>query len=780
MPGIIDTHSHLGMDAANEGPLAITAEVNVADAINPTSVGIFRALAGGTTTHHVMHGSANPIGGQNAILKLKYGMTARDMLLSDAPRTVKFATGENVKQSNRDSARGKRFPNSRMGVEDVYREAFHAGRQYIRSLETYDQQTASGVDAAPIRRDLRLEAMADVLRGNLTIHAHCYRSDEILRLLQVAEDNGVRVGVLHHVLEGYRLAPELARHGCGASTFSNFWAYKVEAYGAIPHNAALLSRAGVCATVNSDSANTIRYLGQEAAKSIRWGGLNELESLRLVTLNAARQLQLEDRMGSLDVGKDADLAIFNGHPLNTFSRCVMTVIDGEIFFEDDDRTAYEPCDSVSIPGDVDMTIPRTVHQAYAITGATVHPITGPVIEDGTVVTVDDRIHAVGSNVDIPPGAGIIDGRGLHVYPGLIDCGNTIGLTEIGSLRATRDSREIATFSPQLKTASAIHPHSAHVRISRVAGTTTAVSHPSGSRIAGQGSIINLDGWTLPEMLVEETFALYATVPSLPVRLSTDKKRRKKQQDDYDKSVKELNDFLDTAKHYARVAALPESEGIRHEPNRALDAMIPYLAGEKPVVFRANSYKHLIDTIAFIEKHKFRAVILGGRESWKLADELAARDIPVILSTPLSYPSGEFEPWDSVYRCASVLDKAGARFCFASDSYEHAYDLGTMAGMAVAFGLPAQRAEYALTQGAAQILGIDDRVGSIEAGKVANLIITTGSPLQTSSVVSHMLIRGEPVSLASMHTESYDKFRNRPAPSLPPLPVLVGPPSMTGR
>jgi len=245
IPGLVDPHSHLGLDAVNESPLAISAEVRIADVINPESAGIFRALAGGTTTHHVMHGSANPIGGQNATLKLKYGRRAEEMFIPNAPPTIKFATGENVKQSNWAKAWGKRYPNTRMGVEAVYRYGLEAGKNYIAERKQHQQQIEEGIDAEPFRRDLRLEALARILNGELTIHAHCYRSEEILRLMEVAEDYGFRVGVLQHVLEGYRIAPEIARHGAGASTFSNFWAYKVEAYGAIPHNAAFLDRKSV-------------------------------------------------------------------------------------------------------------------------------------------------------------------------------------------------------------------------------------------------------------------------------------------------------------------------------------------------------------------------------------------------------------------------------------------------------------------------------------------------------------------------------------------------------
>jgi len=782
IPGIVDPHSHLAIDGVNEGTLAISAEVRIADTIDPHAVSIYRAVAGGVTTHHAMHGSANPIGGQNVIFKLKYERPVSEMVIADAPRTIKFALGENVTQANFFESFGKRYPNTRMGVEATIRTAFEAAKKYEREWDDYNRQSQSGQDLPPPRKDLRLEALADVLSGKLTVHSHCYRSEEILRLFAVAEEYGIRIGTLHHVLEGYRVAPELARHGCGASTFADDWAYKVEAYGAIPFNAALMTQHGVNASLNSDSANTIRYLNQEAAKCIKWGGLDENQALRLVTLNPARQLQIDDRIGSIEVGKDGDLAIFNGHPLNTFSKCVMTLIDGEVYFEDARPDPVEPLTDWKVgPPSVDRTIPQTPHRAYAIVGATIHPISGPVIEKGTVVILEDKILTVGPDATVPPGAGVIDGSGLHVYPGLIDASSILGLNEIDSLRSTRDFSEIGTFNPQLKAAGAVHSHSAHIRIARTVGITTALARPSGGRISGQSAVIHLDGWTAPEMLVVDAYGLHMSVPSLPVHLPEDKEAKKKQTDEHKKALKQLEDYIAKAKHYAEVKQLAATDPkIRYDVDLALEAMIPYVRGERPVVFGAASYKHILDTLEFAEKHKLKCVLSGGDEAWKLADVLKQKDIPVILGTVLSYPRGESETWDSVYRCASELDRAGVRFCFGSESASSAFDLGTIVGMAVAHGLPRERGEYALTLGAADILGIADRVGSIEPGKRADLIVTTDTPIQTVAQVTHMFIDGRPIELTSMQTESYEKFKNRPMPKLPPLPELRGPKSLTAR
>ncbi len=819
MPGIVDPHSHLGIDGVNESPNAISAEVRIADTINPNDIAIFRAAAGGATTHHAMHGSANPIGGQNVVFKLKYRRPVSEMLIPDAPRTIKFALGENVVQANFPDGWGKRFPNSRMGVEAVIRGAFEHAREYKRDWSEFDRLSKGGMDLAPPRHDLRLEALADVLAGDITVHSHCYRSEEILRLLETAEDYGIRIGVLHHVLEGYRIGPEIARHGAGASSFASDWSYKVEAYQSIPHNAALMTKFGVNSTINSDSPNTIRWMAQEAAKCIKWGGLNETEAFKLITLHPAMQLQIEHRVGSLEVGKDGDVAIFNGHPLDSFSKCVTTIIDGEVFFEDGQPERAEPADDwsagLAVGEKVVKTIPTTPHRLFAIVDATVHPINGPTIERGTVVILEDKIEAVGADVAVPPGAGIIDGTGLHVYPGLIDAGSVLGLSEVDSLRSTQDSRELGTFNPHLKAISAVHPHSEHIRIARAAGITTTLVTPRGARVAGQSAVIHLDGWTASEMVMVDAFGLHLNVPSLPLDLldhpepehldhacmpmihggsqaqgaehgmermrpRLDDEAKKKRRDEHKKAVRALDEFMARAKHYAEVKNLAATEpSDSYATDLALEAMIPYVRGEKPVLFEAATYKEILDTLEFADKYQLKTVLIGAQESWKVADELAKRDIPVILSTTLSYPRSEYETWDSVYRCAGVLAHAGVSFAFATDSASESYNLPTMAGMAVAHGLTREQAEFALTLGAARILGIADRVGSLEPGKQADVIVTTGSPAQTVTVVSHVFIDGRPIELTSLHSSNYEKFRNRPVPILPPARMdLQGPASLS--
>ena len=336
MPGIIDPHSHMMSDAVNEGSLSVTSMVRIRDVLNPTAINVYRGLAGGVTTINVLHGSANTIGGQNATVKLKYGRPVDEMLFPGAPPGIKFALGENVTRKNSagQPGRPRRYPATRMGQEEVLRDAFTRAQDYKRSWEEYRARAAKGDRTAVVpRRDLELEPLVEVLDGKRLVHAHSYRADEMLMLLNLADEFGFKVKTLQHGLEGYKIATEIAKHGAGVSTFADSWSYKIEAYDAIPYNVAILLRHGVVATINSDSDERVRRLNIDAAKMMRYGGLTEEEALKIITYNGAWQLGVQDHVGSIEVGKDADVAIWNAHPLSVYASVETTFIDGEIFFD---------------------------------------------------------------------------------------------------------------------------------------------------------------------------------------------------------------------------------------------------------------------------------------------------------------------------------------------------------------------------------------------------------------------------------------------------------------
>ena len=336
LPGIIDTHSHTAAEGSvNEISLPNSGMVRIADGLDDSDISAYRQLAGGTTAALILHGSANAIGGQSQIVKWKWGKPVAEWIVKDAPRTIKFALGENPKSANFRPPEGqpRQYPSTRMGVEEVIRKSFIDARDYMARWEDYEARRRRAENVIPPRKDLLMETMADILRGNIDVHAHCYRSDEIVMLLNLSKELGFKVREFQHVLEGYKVAKEIAAAGSGSGTFIDWWGYKAEAYDAIPYNVALMVRSGVLTSVNSDSDELARHLNQDAAKAMKYGGLTEDEALRVCTINPAKQLRLDDRIGSIEVGKDADLAIWTAHPLSTYARVDTTFIEGEIYFD---------------------------------------------------------------------------------------------------------------------------------------------------------------------------------------------------------------------------------------------------------------------------------------------------------------------------------------------------------------------------------------------------------------------------------------------------------------
>lgn len=328
-PGLLDAHSHTGISGGvNEGSQAVTAEVRIGDVINPDDINFYRQLAGGLTTVNQLHGSANPIGGQNSVVKLKWGAATGDLRIPDAIEGIKFALGENPKRSS------GRYPDTRMGVATVIRDAFTAARDYKKTWDRYlSRPTEQREKIMPPRRDLELDTLVEILDGQRLVHSHSYRQDEILMLIRIADEFGFTIGTFQHVLEGYKIAEAIAKHGAGASTFSDWWAYKVEVMDAIPFNGALMTNVGVVVSFNSDSSELARRMNTEAAKAVRYGGLDPHEALKTVTINPAKQLRIDHRVGSLEVGKDADFVVWSSSPLSTYTRCEQTWIEGARYFD---------------------------------------------------------------------------------------------------------------------------------------------------------------------------------------------------------------------------------------------------------------------------------------------------------------------------------------------------------------------------------------------------------------------------------------------------------------
>jgi imidazolonepropionase-like amidohydrolase len=822
-PGIIDCHSHIAADEVNEGGTTVSSMTGIEDVFNPTDVDIYRDLAGGVTTANVLHGSANPIGGKNYVIKLRWGKTrAEDFAFEGAMPGIKFALGENPKRPG-GGAGGRfgngpaRYPATRMGVEYVIRDAFTRAKAYQKEWQDYDHRKKAGEDVVAPRRDLQLEPLVEVLEGKRLVHAHSYRADEILMLMRVAEEFGFKIATFQHVLEGYKVANEIKAHGAGASTFSDWWGYKIEAVDAIPYNAALMTRKGVLVSVNSDSAEHARRLNTEAAKSIKWGGLSDDEAMSLVTINPAKQLRIDDRVGSLEVGKDADVVVWNHHPLSSYAIVNRVYIDGQKYYDRQDdakRVAELEKEKAALveaeksqkrnPTTTETDVPRenrgsggpsaddheNVAQDFspapnpapttastklatrtkgvlAITNARIFPIASPPIERGTIVIRDGIIEAVGASVSAPAGAQIVDAAGADVYPGFIDAQSSIGLADPGP-GGFADLNELLDFNPQLRPQVAFHIEADTIPVARANGITTVAVVPAGGVLGGQVAVMDLDGWTWEDSLVKPAVGVSFQFPPIgggrggfgggrgaADRSYDDLKK------DRDAKLDALARLLDDARGYAKAT------GADRPRDLMLESLLPVIDKRVPLFTRANTESDIKDAVAFCEKNGVRMVLVGGREAALVAPLLKEKNVAVILTGVLELPTREDLPHQASYATAANLVKAGVRIAFAAgggdagDDADNVRLLPYNAAESVAWGLPRDEAIKAITTNAADILGIGDRVGSIETGKIGNLVIANGDPLEVRTTVTHVVIAGRDVPLDNKHLALYQRYSKRP-------------------
>lgn len=771
-PGIVDAHSHKGANSINEGSDSVTAEVQMRDVLNPESMGVWYALANGITSGLLLHGSANAIGGQSIVVKHRYKKTPTEMVFAGAPQMVKFALGENVTQKNGGGGGNgpSRYPSSRTGVESVYRRAFADAKAYMAEWDAYnksvnqigEQETLRTLGAPP-RKDVRLEALADILRGKIWVNCHSYLQSEILMMIRLSQEFGFHLGTMQHALEAYKIAPEIREAKVPVSVFSDAWNYKLEVIDSIPMGASLLIRAGVLASVNTDTLSGEIALNVDAGKLMRYG-VDENAALASVTINPAKQLGIDKYVGSIEVGKDGDIAIWKGHPLSVFSRCEKTLIDGEVVFERRDAFGIDKSSTVADsvhpnPLRADLLKDLPAGKTYAIVGGTVHPISGPAIKNGTVVIEGNTITAVGdSHTHIPGGAIRVPAQGLDVYPGLIDCGSDLGLEEVGSVRQATDTNEIGAFNPDLHALIAVNPESIKIPIARTAGITTAVVVPGGGQFSGQTAAINLSGYTREEMSLESSF-LTINWPEGAGRFAAFLPA-----DTLGQINDAANPQIEQIKDQFKAAKRASDAGDLTDPKLA--ALAPYALGKKPILFKVDGQKGIKDVLAFAKEMKLQAVIGGGGEAWKVASDIAAAKVPVILNPPQVsapndfQPSAGYDPYDTPLVQASLLVKAGVKVAFSSGGSGEIHDLPNRIGRLCAFGLSENDAWKALTMNAAEILGLGSKVGTLEAGKLANVIITSGDPLELTGQVLREFIGGKPQRLTSHFTELYRKYEHR--------------------
>jgi len=769
-PGVIDPHSHIAFDGGgNEGTMSISAEVDISDVLDADDLSIYRALAGGVTTVRLLHGSANAIGGQHEIIKLKWGRTAEEIRFPDAPEGIKFALGENPKHASR-HGKSERFPGTRMGIEAIFTRAFERALEYRATWQAFEQAIAAEQDVPRPRRDLRLEALVGILDGDVTVACHAYRADEILMFVRIAERYGFQIGTLDHALESYKVAAELAEEEVPVTTFGDWWAYKMEAYDAIPQNAALMDEAGALVSLHSDSRELMRRLLPEAGKSIRYAGLDRVRALALVTLNPAKQLGISSRVGSIEVGKDADLVLLSGDPLSSLSRVEWTMVDGEIEFErrdafglDAEPLTARPFDEVAVPGiDVDpgsidvnpgsIDVNPAGGETLAIFGGTLHPLSGPAIENGLLLVQDGRILYVGPNREHAAAGLNIDATGKHVWPGIIALNTALGLREIGAVRATNDTAELGGNQPDLRVLSSINAASAHLAVTRCNGVTRSqVAPQGGGPMMGQSAVIDLDGDTWEELVQLDRDMLHIRFPEVS------NQAEEKQMPEEALAMSEL---LDRAREYDRLLDEAERGAARPPFDARLDALRPYASGERRVALHAQGAQTILLALKFARAEELDAVLYGVTEGWKVVDQLAAAGYPVVVGPVLAVPRSRYDPYDALYSNPAVLFRAGVEFAIQSRDTGNPRNVAFHAAMARAFGLPREEALRAITLYPARILGVEDQLGSLEPGKIADLVITDGDLLEVASTTDYVIIGGRQIELTNRQTRLYDRYRSR--------------------
>jgi imidazolonepropionase-like amidohydrolase len=794
-PGIIDAHSHLGVysspssfsnDDGNEATAPVTAEVSAEHAFWPQDPGLRRAAAGGVTSLLVLPGSANLVGGRGYPAKLHFGRSAAEMRFPGAKDVLKMACGENPRRSyGKDK---KTAPATRMGNVAGYRQAFAQAREYMNKWadwRTKKEKKPEEAGPAPLR-DLKLETLAEVLRGNVLVQNHCYRADEMAVMLEVADEAGYQIRAFHHALEAYKLRDRLAEKNVGVATWADWWGFKLEAWDGIPENAALVAQAGGKAVIHSDSAYGIQRLNQEAGKAMwraRESGIpvTEEEALRWVTLNPAWMMGVEGVTGSLEPGKMADVVLWKGHPLSVYARAQRVWTDGVVTYDAAtgavDPSDFEVGDSAAqaarlvataapAPSLEDLGLsarcdagrdracaePLPLGKEACTVFQGVTAFTGAEwVTDATVVVRDGRVGSVqrGAAGAAPPGCAVVAGKGRLLTPGLIDPLTELGLVEVGAEETTQDNAPRGDAAKQdvraaLQAADSINPASAVFPVARLGGVTGAVSAPKGGLVAGQSAFVTTDG------------AIRAGVLAMHLNLGIT--GRDAVSGSRALVLERVRELLFDAREYGRRKADFEQRRMRELAASRLDleALQPVLAGRLPVVVKAERVSDLRAALRLAKEYGLKLVIAGGSEAWMVAPELAAAKVPVILQPTQNLPA-DFDRLNSRGDSAALLHAAGVRVLISVlGEPAMVRTLAQEAGNAVAWGLPHTQALRAVTQEAAAAFGLEE--GRIAPGAPADLVLWNGDPLEVSSRPVGMWLAGRQVPLTSRQQALFQKYK----------------------
>jgi imidazolonepropionase-like amidohydrolase len=772
IPGLVDTHSHVGIypkpavpahSDGNEGSGAVQSGLRAIDAIWPDDPGIRMAVAGGVTTANIMPGSGNVIGGQTLYVKLR-GNSVEAMRIADAPILggLKMANGENPKNFN--FTRGKMPPATRMKLAAMQREQFIKAQEYKKKWDAYRKAAAAGKDAPPPDTDVGMETLVEVLDRKRTVHFHSHRADDLMTAVRLAEEFGFEL-VLQHATEGYRIADELARRKIPASlTLVDSPGGKMETAGLLEENAAVLARAGVLVAINTDDFITeSRFFLRTGAIAVR-GGMTEDEALRAQTINPARMMHLENRLGSLEKGKDADFVVLSGSPYSIYSQVLETYVEGvKIFdrarhkdwtyqgggfaFADPDRVpkapaALKPAATAKTPSD-NGTAFRGTPARYAVRAGQLHTVGKGTITDGVVIVADGKVEAVGrwGDVKVPEGVPVL--TAAAVTPGLIDAHTCVPPT--GALNLPADQEQDEHSDPNqadLRVLDGFNPNEPLLEFLRREGVTVVRACPGRTNvIAGQAGIFRTYGPSAEKMTVRFPAAILVNLGESPKQAYPNKLPTTRMG-----TAALLRGALASAQSDLRKRDAAKDEEKRPPRNLKWEALALALEGKVPVIFAAHRADDLDTALRVAKEFNLHAELDLASEAYLMTDRIVAAKVPVVVHPTMQRPSA-METLNTTLGNAAVL--AGKKIPLAIGTGFEGYVPKTRvlrheAGMAMVNGLGFDGALRAVTLDAAKVLGIDDRFGSIEPGKAADLVLYDGDPFEHATHVTHTIQDGRVV------------------------------------
>ncbi len=810
-PGIIDTHSHMGVyphpgvHAHSDGNEAIspnTADVWAENSFWPQDPSLWRALSSGVTTIQVLPGSANLFGGRSFTAKMRPRLSAREMRFVGAPQGLKMACGENPKRVYGD----KGGPSTRMGnvagYNKAYQEAFEYNQEWIkyeRDLRHWKQRRSEANDnidldeeaklqalkeigdaPTPPKLNAKLETLKDVINGEILVHMHCYRADEMSLMLDIAKKFGFHIRSFHHAIEGYKIAKKLAEHGTGISTWADWWGFKMEAYDATSANAAITEKYGVKTIIHSDSAEDIRHLNHEVSKVIKSGKdlgimINEQQAMAWITLNPAWALGIEKQVGSLEKGKHADLVIWDRHPLSIYAKPDQVLIDGHVVFDRNKNIVPKSDFEIGnrkvglgtrenmAPGK-DQTVDlinlahppeaKRADQNFLIQNVSLLKSNGERLEGHDILISNGKIKSISKNSKVTKNLPLIDGSGKILTPGLFESASYLGLMEVASVGTTRNiSVNGSALNPSLDAHYSFNSQTSRIALERSGGVIYTMAVPAGGMLSGKGFFYKLSDNPAKDLLSNKV--MFGSVSS---------HEKEAFGDHYSKMWQTLREFVDETIFYHRNISNYNKGNLRDLKFDAqeLEAFKPILDGKLPLILAADSYDEISNLLTFVKEMKARkmnlnVILFGGTESWMHGKELKKLGIPVILNATNQtvYSFSHIQNRDDL---AAALSEQGVEIALTAHEWStYPQRIRQSAGMAVANGLSYKEAFRAITATPAKIYGLEKSFATLQKNQSATFILWNADPLEPLANPERIWIDGREMDLDNRQLKLARKY-----------------------